>query len=197
MPAITSEDAKSAQPEGCDISRRQLFAAAAAAGAAASLAAPAQAANDLDVSRLVRAALFVSDLAKAKAFYKDLLGLDQILFEGRFEGDVLARLLGLKASDKVDACILKADGPAYGMIGLFQVQGARPRVRKKRGTVSIGEAVLVFYAPKLDLLTERVRAAGWEVVCPPVNLTPRFREMTFYGPDDQLINVIERDHRAA
>jgi catechol 2,3-dioxygenase-like lactoylglutathione lyase family enzyme len=154
VPAITSE-----------LSRRQLIGAAAAAGAAASLAAPAFAANDLDVSRLVRTALFVSDLAKSKAFYKDLLGLGQILFEGQFQGEVLGRLLGLKPTDKVDACILKAEGPAYGMIGL-------------------------------DLLTERVRAAGWEVVCPPVNLTPRFREMTFYGPEDQLINVIERDHRA-
>jgi len=178
-----------------DLSRRQLFAAAAAAGAVSSLSAPAQAASELDVSRLVRTALFVSDFAKSKAFYKDLLGLDQIVFEGVFQGDVLARLLGLKATDKVDACILKAEGPAYGMIGLFHVQGSRPKVRKKRGTVSVGEGVLVFYAPKLDLLTERVRAAGWEVVCPPVNLTPRFREMTFYGPDDQLINVIERDHK--
>jgi catechol 2,3-dioxygenase-like lactoylglutathione lyase family enzyme len=184
VPATTSE-----------LSRRQLIGAAAAAGAAASLAAPAFGANDLDVSRLVRTALFVSDLAKSKAFYKDLLGLDQILFEGQFQGEVLGRLLGLKASDKVDACILKAEGPAYGMIGLFHVQGSRPKVRKKRGTVSVGEGVLVFYAPKLDLLTERVRTGGWEVVCPPVNLTPRFREMTFYGPDDQLINVIERDHR--
>ncbi len=176
-------------------SRRQMFGVA-AAGIAASVAAPAFAANDLDVSRLVRTALFVSDLATSKAFYRDLLGLDQIVFEGQFQGEVLGRLLGIPADAKTDACILKADGPAYGMIGLFHVEGSRPQVRKQRGTVNVGEAVLVFYAPKLDLLTERVRAAGHEIVCPPVNLIPRFREMTFYGPDDRLINVIERDHRA-
>lgn len=179
-----------------DLSRRQLIGAATAAGAAASLAAPASAATGLDVSRLVRTALFVSDLAKSEAFYKDLLGLDQILFEGQFQGETLGRLLGLKSTDKVDACILKAEGPAYGMIGLFQVQGSRPKVRKRRGTVSVGEGVLVFYAARLDEFTDKVRAAGWEIVCPPVNLVPRFREMSFYGPDDQLINVIERDHRA-
>ena len=170
--------------------------AAAAAGAVGPLAAPALAATGLDVSRLVRSALFVSDLPRSKSFYKDLLGLDQILFEGQFRGGTLGRLLGLPADAVVDACILKAEGPAYGMIGLFQVAGQRPRVRKRRGTVNVGEAVLVFYAAQLDRFTEQVRAAGWTVVCPPVNLTPRFREMTFYGPDDQLINVIERDHRA-
>jgi catechol 2,3-dioxygenase-like lactoylglutathione lyase family enzyme len=185
VPATTSE-----------LSRRQLIGAAAAAGAVSSLAAPAFAATDLDVSALVRTALFVSDLPKSKSFYKDLLGLDQILFEGQFQGEVLGRLLGIPATAKTNACILKAEGPAYGMVGLFQVEGQRPRVRKKRGTVNVGEGVLVFYAPKLDAFTDRVRAAGWQVVCPPVNLTPRFREMTFYGPDDQLINVIERDHRA-
>lgn len=185
MPASTSE-----------LSRRQVIAVAAAAGAVGPLAAPALAATGLDVSRLVRSALFVSDLTASKAFYKDLLGLDQILFEGQFKGETLGRLLGLPADAVVDACILKAEGPAYGMIGLFQVAGKRPRVRKTRGTVNVGESVLVFYAAALDAFTDRVRAGGWQVVCPPVNLTPRFREMTFYGPDDQLVNVIERDHRA-
>jgi hypothetical protein len=71
-----------------------------------------------------------------------------------------------------------------------------PRARKKRGTVNVGESVLVFYMPKLDPLVERLRAGGFEIVSPPVNLVPRFREMMFYGPDDQLINVIEQEHRA-
>jgi len=179
------------------LSRRQLIGAAAGIGALAAVPNAAFAADGLDVSRLVRTALFVSNLDRAIAFYRGLLGLDQVFFQGEFSGPVLGRLLGIPAETKVRAMILKAEGPAYGMIGLFEVGGRkRPRVRKRRGTVNVGESVLVFFLAKLDPLMERLRAGGFEIVSPPVNLTPRFREMMFYGPDDQLINVIEQDHRA-
>jgi catechol 2,3-dioxygenase-like lactoylglutathione lyase family enzyme len=179
------------------MSRREVIGASAAVAAVGLGASEAQAANALDVSRLVRTALFVSNLERSVAFYRDLLGLDQIFFQGELDGPVLGRLLGIPADAKVRVSILKAEGPPFGMIGLFEVGGPRrPRVRKKRGTVSVGEGVLVFYMPKLDPLVERLRAGDHEILCPPVVLRPPSREMTFYGPDDQLINVIERDHRA-
>lgn len=184
MPATTSDP----------VSRRELFALAAALGAAAAAPAGAQPARDVEVSRLVRTALFVSDLDRSIAFWRELMGLNEVLFQGTFTGPVLGRLLGLPADAEVRACILKKPGPAYGMIGLFQVAGRRriPRVRKRRGTVNVGEGVLVFNAAALDPLIARLEAAGYPLLCPPVNLTPRWREMTFYGPDDVLINVIER-----
>jgi len=179
------------------LSRREAIAAAVAmAGLAGAGEASAQPARDVDVSRLVRTALFVSDFEASLAFYRDLLGLEEIFFQGNFTGPVLGRLLGIPADAQVRAAILKAEGPAFGMIGLFHVAGRnRPRVRKRRGTVNIGESVLVFYAPRLEPLMERLQAGGFTIVSPPVNLTPRWREMTFYGPDDVLINVIEREHR--
>jgi catechol 2,3-dioxygenase-like lactoylglutathione lyase family enzyme len=178
------------------LSRREAIAASAAMlGLVGSGGAAAQPAADLSVSRLVRTALFVSDYERALAFYRDLLGLDEIFFQGNFTGPVLGQLLGLPANAQVRACILKADGPAFGMIGIFHVAGrGRPRVRKQRGTVNVGESVLVFYAPRLDPVVERLRSAGYTIICPPVNLTPRWREMTCYGPDDVMINLIEREH---
>jgi catechol 2,3-dioxygenase-like lactoylglutathione lyase family enzyme len=179
------------------LDRRTLIGGAAGAAAAAAFSSPAAAADGLDVSRLVRTALFVSDIEEATAFYRDLLGLDQVFYSGNFTGPVAGRLLGIPENAKTIARIFKAEGPPYGMIGLFQVTGAKlKRVRKKRGAVNIGEGVLVFYMPKLDPLVERLTKAGWTIVSPPVNLVPAFREMMFYGPDDVLINVIERNHRA-
>lgn len=174
-----------------DLSRRDLFAVS--AGLALAAAPGAAQAQSVDASQLVRTALFVSDFEASKRFYRDLLGLDEVLFEGEFKGEVLGRLLGIPATAPARAIILKAEGPPFGMIGIFQVTGAKlKKVRKKRGSVNIGEGVLVFNVPRLDPLVERLRTGGHTIVCPPVNLTPRFREMTFYGPDDVLINAIER-----
>ena len=175
-------------------SRRALIGGA--IGAAALTALPARAQNPVEVSRLVRTALFVSNLDAAARFYRDLLGLDEVFYQGEFEGEALGRLLGIPADALTKALILKAEGPPFGMIGLFEVTGHKlRRVRKRRGSVNIGEGVLVFNVARLDPLVERLRAGGFTIVCPPVNLTPRFREMTFYGPDDVLINAIERAER--
>ena len=188
------------------INRRSLIAAAVAVATAGSVAtAPAAAQSaptsirptgSLDISRLVRTALFVSDLEAATRFYRDTLGLEQLFFQGEFSGPEAGAVLGVPASAKVTVRILKAEGMPYGMIGLFHVAGAKlQRVRKKRGSVNIGEGILVFYMPALDPLVERLRTGGWTIVSPPVKIG-RSRELMFYGPDDVLINVMERDHRA-
>ena len=165
--------------------------------AAAQTAAPAnKPTGALDISRLVRTALFVSDLEAATRFYRDTLGLEQLFYQGDFTGPAAGAVLGIPASAKVNFRILKAEGIPYGMLGLFQVSGTKlQRVRKKRGSVNIGEGVLVFYMPALDPLVERLKAGGWTIVSPPVKVG-RSRELMFYGPDDVLINVMERDHRA-
>lgn len=174
--------------------RRDMLAAAAGGAVAAGWQDAARAAG-VDVSRLVRTALFVSDLDAAKRFYRDLLGLDQVFYEGEFKGEAAGLLLGIPPTALTKAFIVKAEGPPFGMIGLFEVTGHKlRRVSKRRGAVNIGEGVLVFYVPNLDPLVERLRGGGYEIVCPPVKLI-RSREMTFYGPDGVLINAIERDWR--
>lgn len=170
-------------------------------GAAALAAAPdawaTSPGSGLDISRQVRTALFVSDMEVSTAFYRDLLGLDQLFYSGDFTGPVVGRVLGIPPSAKTIARIFKVAGPPFGMIGLFQVTGAKiGRLRKRRGSVNIGESVLVFYMPALDPLVDRLKAGGWDIVCPPVSLVKGSREMSFYGPDDVLINVIERNHHA-
>ena len=185
-----------------DLSRRTLIAGVVGASALApALAqtpppAPPKPTGPLDISRLVRTALFVSDLEAATRFYRDTLGLEQLFFQGEFSGPEAGAVLGIPSTAKVSFRILKAEGMPYGMLGLFQVTGARlSRVRKKRGSVNIGEGILVFYMPALDPLVERLRTGGWTIVSPPVKIG-RSRELMFYGPDDVLINVMERDHRA-
>lgn len=168
-----------------------------AALAAASVAGAKSPASGLDISRLVRTALFVRDIDVATSFYRDLLGLDQLFYSGKFTGPIVGQLLGIPAGATTIARILKVEGLPFGMIGLFQVLGGNiSRVQKQRGSVNIGESVLVFYMPALDPLVDRLNASHWQILCRPTSLVPGSREMSFYGPDDVLINVIERNHRA-
>lgn len=149
------------------------------------------------VGHLVRAALFVSDVERSTRFYRDVLGLTEIYFEGPLAHPAVTRLLGLEPGRSVRARILKPPGPAFGMVGLFDVDPSQPRVEKLRGSVATGEAVLVFYAAALDPIVERLHEGGHAILCPPTYLqvTPERgqREMTCADPDGVLVNLIERN----
>jgi len=166
--------------------------------APAGLAAAAVAQTPPSTGQLVRCALFVSDLDVSTAFYRDGIGLPELLFEGALQGAPLERLLGLSERAGVRFRILKAEGPPYGMVALFQVTGQTlTRVQKTQGTVNIGEGVLVFHRPDLDALAARLAALGHAFVSGPERLvdTPQRRtdrEVMLRDPDGVLINVIER-----
>lgn len=152
-------------------------------------------------SALVRAALFVSDLDRSTAFYRDVLGLPVTYFEGELAHEAVPKLLGIPEDARVRARIVQAEGPPFGMVGLFEVTPPPPAVAKRADGVNVGEAVLVFYAANLDPIVERLKAGGHHILCPPtfLQVTPTRgqREMTCADPDGFLVNLIERDERLA
>ena len=151
------------------------------------------------VSALVRAALIVGDLDRSSAFYRDLLGLSEVYFDGDLTDPAATRLLGVRPDHKVRARIFQAPGPSFGMVGLFEVTPRPAPVEKRNDGANVGEAILVFYAADLDLLVERLEAGGHTIICPPIHLqvtpTSGQREMTCADPDGVLVNLIESDKR--
>lgn len=151
------------------------------------------------VSHMVRAALFVRDLDRSTAFYRDVLGLSVTYWEGALDHPAVALLLGTDPAQSVRARIVQAEGPSFGMVGLFEVTPPLPQVAKRPGRVNLGEAVLVFYCPSLDPILARLEAGGHPIPCPPVHLqvtpTRGQREMICADPDGVLVNLIERDDR--
>lgn len=150
------------------------------------------------ISPMVRSALFVSDLEVSTLFYQDILGLDETWYAGDLTDGNAHELLGMPASTVTRARILKAPGPAWGMVGLFEVRDPAPRaVQRDTDSINLGETCLVFYCADLDPVVERLTAGGHQILCTPVRLrigdTERQREMCFRDPDGVLINLIEWD----
>lgn len=153
----------------------------------------------MPVSPLVRAAITVSDLERSRAFYVDVLGLEETFLQSEVTGGNIHVLMGVPAGTTTRICILKTPGtPAYGMVGLFEVRDpAPPPLRHAGPGAQVGEVCLVFYCDDLDRVMREVNARGFEVVAPPTALEVRGRvkqrESMFRGPDGEKINLIEWD----
>jgi catechol 2,3-dioxygenase-like lactoylglutathione lyase family enzyme len=145
---------------------------------------------------MVRSALFVADLERSTSFYRDLLGLAETWYAGELSDGNAHELLGMPAGSVTKARILKAEGPAWGMVGLFEISNpAPPKQSGDASRINQGETCLVFYSSKLDRVMQQLEAGGHHVLCAPLMLTvdgkARQREMTFRDPDGVLINLIE------
>jgi catechol 2,3-dioxygenase-like lactoylglutathione lyase family enzyme len=149
-------------------------------------------------SPMIRAALFVRDLRVSERFYRDLLGLEEVYFQGDISSGNAYRLLGMPEGSQTRVLILKARGPSIGMVGLFEVADPQPpALVRAAAQVNIGEACLVFYCQNLTPVHEHLEQTGGVCLCPPVHLEVgdqiKQREMTLRDPDGVLINLIEWD----
>ncbi len=148
-------------------------------------------------SPMARSALFVADLERSSKFYRDVLGLEEVWFAGEFSNGNAHQLLGMPAGSITRARILKAPGPAWGMVGLFEVGNPAP---PKRGgdtsRVNQGETCMVFYNTDLDKIQAYLEAGDHHILCAPlvveVDGKAVHREMTFRDPDGVLISLIEK-----
>ena len=159
-------------------------------------------AHALQLSALVRAALIVADLERARGFYSEVLGLSRVYWQGTLKGTSLERLLGVQAGSVCRAVILAPDATCMGMVGLFEIGNPTPTpIVRAAATSQPGEAILVFYASDLDVVVARAGAHGGTVFCPPIPLEHdgrvKQREMTLADPDGVKINLIEWDPQAA
>ena len=150
------------------------------------------------LSPLIRTAIIVRDLERSARFYRGLLGLDEVYYEGELGSGNAHRLLGVPAGTPCRALILKAAGPALGMVGLFELGGPRPAATGPVATgAQAGETCLVFYCSDLDPVHAGVETAGGSCLCAPLALEVdgyvKQREMTLRDPDGVLVNLIEWD----
>lgn len=158
------------------------------------------------ISPMVRTALFVSDLERSTAFYKDIFELEDVYAEGGLTHATATKLLGMPPETGIRYRILRSAGLNKGMVGLFELKNPEPpAMSKNMDKCNVGEACLVFYCANLDVVHDRLIAGGHTVLYPPTHLKVDIeggaiqsadrgqREMTFRDPDGVMVNLIERD----
>ena len=150
-------------------------------------------------SPMIRTAIMVSDLARSRAFYEDVLGYDDVFVEGEISEGNVWEVLAVPQSTVTRACVLKRRGqPEYGMVGLFELTNPTPpTVERPAAGMNVGEMCTVFYCDDLDDVTVKLESGGHTIVSPAAPLRIRGfvkqREMIFRDPDGALINLIEWD----
>ncbi len=151
------------------------------------------------VSALVRTALLVSDLQRSARFYKDFLGLSEY-YLGPIDLSKSSALgmLDLPATATLNALILKAPGPNFGMIGLFELKGsAQPALPAERRSVRVGDSILVLYCADITEKLSHLAQFGGRLIAPPgtfhipgASFDP-VKEVVFRDPDGFAVNLIE------
>ncbi len=151
------------------------------------------------VGTMVRTALFVSDMERSTAFYRQILGIKGTYNEGTLTHPAGATLIGMPEGTTVNYRIIKQEGgPNRGMVGLFECKNpAPPTFTKRKNGINIGEACLVFYCDNVEEMHKDLVAAGHTIICPPMHLQVNEKkgqpEMTCADPDGVLVNLIQRD----
>ena len=150
-------------------------------------------------SAMVRTAIFVSDLARSRAFYETVLGMREVYIDVDLSDGNAWKLLGQPEGSGCHAVILKVPGPAMGMVGLFELQeDPAPAIERPAGSrAHVGEGCMVFYCQDLDPVVAELEAGGHEILSRPEPFQARGRvkqrEMIFRDPDGMMINLIEWD----
>ncbi len=150
------------------------------------------------VSPMTRATIFVRDLDESLKLYRDLLGLTtrvDTIVEGLRINEIMGTTdYGLKA------VILQSGDSIVGNIGIYEIIGdgrsALPSPSDRVDTVT-GDFAVVFITDDIDGITDKVIAAGFPLISPPMVLFPnaeaevQTREMMFRDHDGVLVNLIE------
>lgn len=146
------------------------------------------------VAPVSRTTIFVRDMARAKAFYQDLLGLT-VMIENVIPNPGASQILG-QPCDGLHICVLRAADTTIGNIGLAAVIGADPPLadRPIPDRVVLGEPCLVIRTEHLQELLPRLRAfPGVRILSEPTHLVlpipDEVWEMFLRDPDGTMINL--------
>ncbi|MSO64222.1 MAG: VOC family protein [Alphaproteobacteria bacterium] len=146
-------------------------------------------------SPLLRASIFVRDIERSLALYRDVLGLS-VIDRREFGGAHVGALFGMKEC-KLKAAYLTANDSPLGRIGLFEVFDPRPPELPRPPTHSIhrGQTAIVMSTGEMRALHGALKKQGVAFLCEPNDFVRpgvgTYTEMIFFDPDGIPVSLIQ------
>jgi|TARA_B100001971_G_C17895315_1_gene385196 catechol 2,3-dioxygenase-like lactoylglutathione lyase family enzyme len=146
-------------------------------------------------------ALMVSDLEKSLEFYRDIVGMEIVspeeheggpINEMTQMGDVHMREYRLRAPGGVNG--YTRDQDSGGQLTFDLIEWIRPTSPQQRQPIHhVPSAHICFGVEDVPATYERLKAAGVEIVSPPVSFTGEgnWHVLFFYDPDGNLLELNE------
>ena len=134
-------------------------------------------------------AISTGNLERALAFYRDLLGLDQVSDGGWPAGlEIADKITGLK--DSSARLVMLTAGNA--MIEIFEYQSPPPKQGDpNRPVCDHGITHICLNVTDIDAEYERLKAAGMVFHCPPQDLGPASRVTYGRDPDGNVLELLQ------
>ncbi|MCB2108810.1 MAG: VOC family protein [Rhodobacteraceae bacterium] len=151
----------------------------------------------MSIAPMARATIFVRNVDESLKLYRDILGLKP-MFDNLWKGKGINAIMGTEGLD-LRATVLMAGESVVGNIGIYQVSPDTEAVPAPRQTpdTRTGDFAVVFPTNDIWTLTEKIKAAGYVIVSPPVTLIerPGYKEqpveMMFRDADGVLVNLVQ------
>jgi catechol 2,3-dioxygenase-like lactoylglutathione lyase family enzyme len=136
-------------------------------------------------------AISTGNLDRALAFYRDLLGLDQVSDGGWPTGvEIADNITGLK--DSSARLVMLTAGNA--MIEIFEFQSPPPKQGDpNRPVCDHGITHICLGVTDIDAEYERLKAAGMVFHCPPQDLGPNSRVTYGRDPDGNVLELLQEN----
>lgn len=148
------------------------------------------------VPPLKRVTLWVRNLERSLALYRDALGL-AVLEEKQLQGAAIARMVGLdEASLRI--VHLGRPGESFGWIGLYEICDTAPRPMAETGSRRqfplYGQATLVFETTAVTQIAAKLAALeGVTIMAGPsayARADGTFEELIFLDPDGIAVSLM-------
>ena len=150
---------------------------------------------------LKRVTLWVRDLERSIAFYRDVIGL-AVLEQKDLQGPAIASLVGYETG-RMRIAHLGTPGTSGGWVGLYELTETVPPLETvpapPRQRVAHGQVTVVFESTEIEAAIRRLKQAACrllrepsEYVIPARGDRPAIRllEVLVFDPDDVLVSIM-------
>ena len=156
-------------------------------------------------SPIRRVTIFCRNIEKSLRLYRDILGFT-VIEEKMIQTQEFSNLMKIEDKDAfVNICYLQSHGKEDGLIALFEVNSKEVTMTKVeyKNSIEYGQSVIVLYTDQFDKIYKILKDKSYQFLIEPTIYhktedspyvkAGKFKEMMFYDPDGQLVDLVQQD----